>query len=69
MTGPDFLDSFAPYDAEVCTNEAWKLPEGQSLAGKFDGLRSAAREGFWTGLNPLASWRLVRGWLFGGPSV
>ena len=57
---PDFLDSFAPYDAEVCTNEAWKLPEGESLAGKFD---QPPRFGwgdfwvsFWTGLT-------------GGPSV
>lgn len=49
---PDFLDSFAPHDAEICTDEAWPLPAVQSLEGTFDKPQRSLRE---------VAWR----WLFG----
>lgn len=67
MTHPEFtLTPATPepdwYDREVCTADAWPMPEMRAPQR-----RSAFWEGFWFGLNPLNSlaclrnmWRAVR---------
>jgi hypothetical protein len=55
----DFLDSYAPIDAEVVTDEAWPMPEAKPLEGKFD---QPAPQGRWGELfRPLAE--RLRDWL------